>query len=70
MADNKKLKGYQDDAKIDPKDANELAYIKRKHGYTAGAVVVAIHVTGSNGRKIVIDWLKKNWSRIQRSKAA
>jgi hypothetical protein len=70
MADNKKLKGWQDDVKIDPHDANELAYIKRKHGYTAGNVVVAIHVTGSHSRKVVITWLKNNWSRIKRSKAA
>lgn len=70
MSDNKLKKGYQDDAKIDPYDANELAYIKRRQGWTAGNIHVAIHVTGSHSRKVVLTWLKDNWPRIVRSKAA
>lgn len=70
MSDNKLKKGWQDDVKIDPYDPNELAYIKRKQGWTAGNIQVAIHETKSHSRKIVLAWLKENWPRISRSKAA
>ncbi len=64
MPDNKKLTGRQDDAQIDIHDRNEVAYIKRQHGYTEGNLQVAMHVTGSTFRKKVIAWLDKNWKRI------
>lgn len=67
MSDNKKLQGYQDDAKIDIHDRNEVAYIKRKWGYSEGQVAMAMHATKSVGRAKVINWLKENWPRISRA---
>lgn len=66
MSDNKKLTGKADDIQIDIHDPNEVAYIQRKHGYTAGNIAVAMHVTGSTFRKKVIGWLDKNWKRISK----
>lgn len=66
--DNKKKQGYQDDAKIDSRDLSELAYRAKKWRYTAGAIVVAMHVTGSSAARIVKAWLDKNWARILKSK--
>lgn len=70
MADNKTKKGYQDDAKIDSSDRSELAYAAKDFGgdVTPGAIVVAIHVTKSNSRTKVYNWLQKNWARIRKSK--
>lgn len=68
MSDNKLLKGKQDDIRINLHESYELQYIKRKHGYTTGAVLVAMHVTKSIMRSKVIAWLDANWSRIMKSK--
>lgn len=68
MADNKSKKGWQDDVKIDPKDPNELAYVRKfNNTWTPGAVQVAAEVTGSRSRLKILKWLSENWSRIQKA---
>ncbi len=64
MADNKKLQDLRDDTKIDLWDRNEVAYVTRRWGFTAGNIAVAMHVTKSVTRAKVIGWLVTNWPKI------
>jgi hypothetical protein len=65
--DNKTKKGHQDDAKIDINDPNEVNWILKNYGLTKGNLAVAMHVTKSVSRKIVLKWLAVNWPRIRRA---
>lgn len=64
MADNTKLKDLRDDRKINIHQKHEVAYVTRRWGFTAGNIAVAMHVTKSVTRRIVIGWLIENWPRI------
>ena len=67
MSDNKLLRGPADRRQINIHESYEMAYIKRIYGYTAGNLAVAMHVTKSTFRKVVIGWLDANWKRISRA---
>lgn len=60
MSDNKKKKGYQDDAKVDTKDPNEMAYRKKQWGVSTQQITGAVKAVGSSGVKKIEKYLKDN----------